>query len=98
MPCDDEEAFLDQQIRTLRSEICLNESNILTRKRICKALESIFTHPFSDQFSSTSQIGSIHMFGSSINGLGCKGCDLDIYVEWPGTHQIFFELEIKLIK
>ena len=78
VPCDNVEELLDQQTKVLKSSIGLNESNNQTRKRICDNLQTIF--------STNSPTVSLHIFGSSINGLGVKGCDLDVYVDLPGNY------------
>ena len=62
--------------------ICLEDENVLTRKRICETLERIFA-------SKSASTVSTHIFGSSINGLGLKGCDLDVYVDVPGNPKSF---------
>ena len=56
--------------------ICLDESNILNRKRICERLRIMLLAKFH---------ASLHQFGSSANCLGFKGCDLDVYVDIPGN-------------
>ena len=81
LPCDNEEDLLDQQTNVLKSNIGLNESNNMTRKRICDTLQTIF--------STNSSPVSLHIFGSSINGLGMKGCDLDVYVDLPGNLSLY---------
>ena len=65
----------------LRSSIGLNESNNMTRKRICDNLQTVF--------STKSSPVSLHIFGSSINGLGVKGCDLDVYVDLLGKLSLY---------
>ena len=60
----------------MRAIISLDESNYRTRKTICDNIQNILT-PKSPE--------SVHIFGSSKNGLGVKGCDLDIYLELPGN-------------
>ena len=73
---------IDQQIKVLREMICLGDENVLTRKRICETLERIFA-------SKSASTVSTHIFGSSINGLGLKGCDLDVYLDIPGNPEMF---------
>ena len=73
---------MGQQIKVLREMICLGDENVLTRKRICETLERIFA-------SRSASTVSTHIFGSSINGLGLKGCDLDVYVDIPGKCKTF---------
>ena len=71
----DHETLAERQIKTLTSLISLNEKSILTRKRICQTLDSII--------SPTSAV-AVHIFGSSANGLGVKGCDLDVFMQTTG--------------
>ena len=73
---------IDQQIKVLREMICLEDENVLKRKRICETLETIFA-------SKSASTVSTHIFGSSINGLGLKGCDLDVYLDIPGNPEMF---------
>ena len=73
---DGEECILDEQIKTLKSMICLDKSNTLNRNRICERLRTMLLPKFR---------ASLHQFGSSANCLGFKGCDLDVYVDIPGS-------------
>ena len=68
--------MLDEQIKTLKSMICLDESNILNRSHICERLRTMLLPKFH---------ATLYQFGSSANCLGFKGCDLDVYVDIPGS-------------
>ena len=81
-PSEAVDKAIGQQIKVLREMICLEDENVLTRKRICETLERIFA-------SKSASTVSTHIFGSSINGLGLKGCDLDVYVDVPGNPKSF---------
>ena len=83
LPGDNEEDLIKSQIELLKTIISLDDSNYKTRKKICDTIQSIFTPNSPD---------SVHIFGSSKNGLGVKGCDLDIFLELPGI-DYFFQLD-----
>ncbi|GBM22797.1 Poly(A) RNA polymerase, mitochondrial [Araneus ventricosus] len=64
---------LSEQIETFISELSLTSEDFKKRTAFCKELEEIFGIYF-PKFK-------VHQFGSSVNGLGFKGCDLDVCLQ-----------------
>lgn len=62
-----------EQMETLVSTVSLSPEDIKNRHKFCKTLELIFK-PFFNNFK-------IQMFGSTMNGFGFKGCDIDMTFE-----------------
>ncbi|GFR15711.1 poly(A) RNA polymerase, mitochondrial [Trichonephila clavata] len=62
-----------EQMETLVSTLSLSPEDIKNRHEFCKTLESIFK-PFFNNFK-------IQMFGSTMNGCGFRGCDIDMTFE-----------------
>ena len=63
------------QISALTELLELTESDVEERISICEHVQRTFSIRFRDVYC------SVHAFGSSVNGLGFRGCDLDAYVE-----------------
>lgn len=63
---------VSEQIDLLMSELRLTEEDMQLRSLICKVLEEVFK-----EFSPSVEVVP---YGSSANGLGCKGTDLDITI------------------
>ncbi|CAL1288879.1 unnamed protein product [Larinioides sclopetarius] len=64
---------LSKQIETFISELSLTSEDFKKRTAFCKELEEIFGIYLPKI--------KVHQFGSSINGLGFKGCDLDVCLQ-----------------
>ena len=65
----------EEQLEMLHELVRLTPEDLQVRERICqRILESIPTAK------------SFHLFGSSINGLGVKGCDIDVYLDMGMLH------------
>ena len=58
----------------------MDEANYKIRKNICDTIQLILTQNSPE---------SVHVFGSSKNGLGVKGCDLDVYLDLPGMEYAY---------
>ncbi|GBN44180.1 Poly(A) RNA polymerase, mitochondrial [Araneus ventricosus] len=64
---------VSEQMETLASTLSLRQDDIRNRIKFCQTLESLFK-PFFIDFK-------IQIFGSTVNGFGFKGCDIDISFE-----------------
>ncbi|GIY46225.1 poly(A) RNA polymerase, mitochondrial, partial [Caerostris extrusa] len=64
---------ISEQMEMLAHTLHLNPEDIQNRKKFCKTLESLFK-PFFNTFK-------IQIFGSTANGFGFKGCDIDMSFE-----------------
>ncbi|GFT78932.1 speckle targeted PIP5K1A-regulated poly(A) polymerase [Nephila pilipes] len=64
---------VSEQIETFVSEISLSPEDLKKRTAFCKSLEEIFKIYF-PKFK-------LYQFGSSVNGLGFRGCDLDLCLQ-----------------
>ncbi|CAL1292920.1 unnamed protein product [Larinioides sclopetarius] len=62
-----------EQMEMLASALSLSQDDVRNRIKFCQTLESLFKPFFSDF--------QIQIFGSTVNGLGFKGCDIDISFE-----------------
>ncbi|PRD28539.1 UNVERIFIED_CONTAM: hypothetical protein NCL1_32055 [Trichonephila clavipes] len=65
--------MVSKQIETFESEISLTPEDLENRTAFCKSLEEIFKIYFT-KFK-------LYQFGSSANGLGFRGCDLDVCLQ-----------------
>ena len=63
----------------------LQKNHKKERDEICASVEKITKEIYSDS--------KVYLFGSSINGLGFKGSDLDAFVEVADTKCKFFKLD-----
>ncbi|GIY44810.1 poly(A) RNA polymerase, mitochondrial [Caerostris extrusa] len=75
-----------EQIETFISEISLTPEDLKKRTAFCHDLEEIFKIYFPDDFK-------VHQFGSSVNGLGFKGCDLDVCFQVNFTDEEYVTLK-----
>lgn len=75
---------VSEQIDTFCSLISLTTEDFEKRKQFCNSLTEIF-RPYFSKFK-------VHQFGSSINGLGFKGCDLDLSIQTIFDNQDYLSL------
>ncbi|GIX80171.1 speckle targeted PIP5K1A-regulated poly(A) polymerase [Caerostris darwini] len=75
-----------EQIETFISEISLTPEDLKKRTAFCHDLEEIFKIYFPDDFK-------VYQFGSSVNGLGFKGCDLDVCFQINFTDEEYVTLK-----
>ncbi|KAJ8278061.1 hypothetical protein GJAV_G00083400 [Gymnothorax javanicus] len=68
-----QEACIDQQLYSLMEEYQLTEENICLRFLVCSLLKDIAAAYFPECI--------IKPFGSSVNGFGKLGCDLDMFLD-----------------
>ncbi|GBM87318.1 Poly(A) RNA polymerase, mitochondrial [Araneus ventricosus] len=61
---------ISEQIETFSSVLSLTDEDKENRTAFCKWLEDVFKLYVSDH--------KLYQFGSSVNGMGFKGCDLDV--------------------
>ncbi|XP_055947894.1 poly(A) RNA polymerase, mitochondrial-like [Argiope bruennichi] len=66
---------ISEQMKTLASTLSLCQDDVRNRIKFCRALELLFKPFFSDF--------KIQIFGSTVNGFGFKGCDIDLSFETP---------------
>lgn len=67
-----------EQMVELQSEISLNEDSIKLRKTIANKLQNVLEKFF---------LGSrVQLFGSSVNGFGFHGCDVDLQLKLPDSY------------
>ncbi|CAH1773397.1 unnamed protein product [Owenia fusiformis] len=89
------------QMECLKSELELTEGDVQLRCLICDMLQTIFVEFFPGC--------EVHQFGSSVNGFGVIGCDMDIFIDLnldknisqPGTSrsgQMPYVGDIKLLR
>lgn len=64
---------MSDQIKKFCSTISLTSEDTEKRKEFCRSLTELFK-PYFSEFK-------VHLFGSSINGLGFKGCDADVSIQ-----------------
>lgn len=65
------------QIRELVQCTMLHDQDVLDREDICRRIHQTFSRKFPNCM--------VYSFGSSVNGLGFRGCDLDVYVDIGGS-------------
>lgn len=77
---------MEEQIKVFCSLVKLPDENINQRYAVCKDLEKSL-NPY---FPSC----SVHLVGSSVNGLGLKGCDVDLSILLPdeSVHKVRIHL------
>ncbi|XP_039609808.1 poly(A) RNA polymerase, mitochondrial [Polypterus senegalus] len=73
------ETTLDQQICTLTKTYELTEENVRLRFLVCSLLQDIAIQYFPNC--------SVKPFGSSVNGFGKLGCDLDMFLDLDGIKE-----------
>ncbi|RUS73657.1 hypothetical protein EGW08_018589 [Elysia chlorotica] len=68
----EQESAVEEQMAALTEELSLTWEDFLNRQGIVVKLKEVFTpsHP---------EV-AVHMFGSSFNGFGTQGCDLDLFL------------------
>lgn len=64
---------VEEQFKTFCSTMSLTPEDVEKRKEFCHYLHEML-RPYFPNFR-------LHLFGSSINGLGFKGCDVDISIQ-----------------
>lgn len=71
---------MTEEMNFLTNELSLSSEDILQRHSVCREIENILR-------MNLFPVCSVHPFGSSVSGLGSKGCDLDIFLnlESDGT-------------
>ncbi|XP_071103920.1 speckle targeted PIP5K1A-regulated poly(A) polymerase-like [Haliotis cracherodii] len=67
------ESIVDQ-MRVLADFVRMTDEEITQKQGICDILSAALTKFF--------PACSVHQFGSSVNGFGVKGCDVDIYLDF----------------
>ena len=83
---EDPDEKLKMQVQLVRKLVCLDDSNLATRKRICQNFKNVLQPKFHVD---------IYQFGSSSNGLGFKGCDLDVFLDIPGKGYLSMQITEK---
>ena len=76
--------IINGQIQQLKSYLLLQKNHKKERDRICASIEKMTKEIWHDS--------KVFLFGSSINGLGFKGSDLDAFVEMADKKCKFFIL------
>lgn len=71
---------IQEQVQILIQELSLNEEDHKLRNLVCQLLQEIFEEVFTNC--------NIQAFGSSVNGLGWKKCDLDICLTTGGQVKV----------
>jgi len=72
---------MGHQMKQLKHLILMDEdTEVRERKRLCERIRYLMSGYVQDP------LVTVRMFGSSINGFGFKGCDLDILVDVPNGH------------
>ena len=69
---------INEQMKELRSLCMLDSDDIHQREKVCKIIEKLLKEPH-PEYDKTPDY-TVHPYGSSVNGLGFKGCDIDAYV------------------
>ncbi|XP_023230344.1 speckle targeted PIP5K1A-regulated poly(A) polymerase-like [Centruroides sculpturatus] len=67
-----------EQTIVLQSEVSLNNDSLKLRKTIVNMLQNILSNFFPGS--------GVYMFGSSVNGFGFQGCDLDLHLKLPESY------------
>lgn len=64
---------MSDQIKTFCSTISITSEDVQNRKEFCKSLGDIIRLYLPE--------AKVNLFGSSMNGLGFKGCDADVSIQ-----------------
>ena len=70
---------INEQMKELRSLCMLDSDDMHQREKVCKSIENLLKEPH-PEYDKTPEY-TVHPYGSSVNGLGFKGCDIDVYVD-----------------
>ncbi|XP_050405949.1 speckle targeted PIP5K1A-regulated poly(A) polymerase [Patella vulgata] len=70
---------INEQMAMLKDSMALTEEDFKQRNSICKMLLEVLKPYFPES--------TLHQFGSSVNGFGVKGCDLDLFLDFNDDKQ-----------
>lgn len=69
--------YINEEINYLKSCLLLSKDDLKQRKYVCDSIREIVKELKSDY--------EVHLFGSSVSGLGFMWSDLDAFVELPNA-------------